>query len=189
MSSPSLPFTVVPPPPRPLRSHVPLACFWNNSFWSPRFHLVLIHAGGRADDPGRLLSCCFRVTLFRVKIRNEILTFALHRAVKTIQGRGCGRRSTPRVISGADDERFQWEALKRRRPQISHQHAGLRQAGKQGTFMSAVCYRSIIRRPELDKVMCLVQWVNEWFNMYKWRFIIWKECMGLWQQKNIYDIY
>lgn len=72
---------------------------------------VWMHAGGRADDPGYLLSCCFRVTLFRVKFRNKlVLTFALHHAVKTIQGRGCSGAQHARVISGAD-QLFQWEAL------------------------------------------------------------------------------
>lgn len=90
--------------------------FGNNSFWSPRC-LGFDSCGRKGRWPRLLLSCCFRVTLFRSKISNKVFffTFALHHAVKTIQGRGCSSAQHARthagVISGADELFFSWEAL------------------------------------------------------------------------------
>lgn len=73
--------------------------FGNNSFWSPRC-LGFDSCGRKGRWPRLLLSCCFRVTLFRSKIRNKdfFFTFALHHAVKTIQGRGCRSAQHARTL-------------------------------------------------------------------------------------------
>lgn len=73
--------------------------FGNNSFWSPRC-LGFDSCGRKGRWPRLLLSCCFRVTLFRSKIRNKFFffTFALHHAVKTIQGRGCSSAQHARTL-------------------------------------------------------------------------------------------
>lgn len=60
-----------PPPPAPNSDRMFLSHVLKTiaSEGPPRTHLVPIHAGGSADDPDCALSWCFRVTLFRVKIR------------------------------------------------------------------------------------------------------------------------
>lgn len=88
-------------------------CIYETMASEARVCLDFDPCGRKGRWPWLLLSCCFRVTLFRSKIRNKIfLTFALHHAVKTIQGRGCSiaRSTHAGVISGAD-ELLQWEAL------------------------------------------------------------------------------
>lgn len=107
-----------------------------------------------------------------LKLEMRFLTFALHHAVKTIQGRGCDRRSTPRVISGATDELFSGKHLsikkkkKDPRPQIGLSVSHNRPATS--------CRGEVIQTPPRDSVVCihLVQSFKEFSNMCKLHFVI-----------------